>query len=117
MMSGASVFTLEALAVLHTQLKILVAVLTLDGNDTEVATMFSGLADTAGTVEPLLSGIDPGILIEIRNGLAAAGQGRRDDARADLLAAYHRLSTLIHRDQPRRAAAAHELTLRWSLEP
>jgi hypothetical protein len=117
MMSGASVSTLEALAVLHTQLKILVAVLTLDGNDTEVATMFSGLADTAGTVEPLLSGIDPGILIEIRNGLAAAGQGRRDDARADLLAAYHRLSTLIHRDQPRRAAAAHELTLRWSLEP
>ena len=54
---------------LHTQLNILVTVLTLDGNDTELATMFAGLADTAASAEPLLAGLDPVVFLEIRSAL------------------------------------------------
>lgn len=100
MRTGEGQPLVEHLAKLHTQLKILIAVLTLDGNDTAVATMFAGLADTAGTIESLLNVTDAAILVEIRDALAEAGRGRRSDARADLLAADYRLSVLIHRNQP-----------------
>lgn len=79
--------------------------------------MLTGLADTAVTAEPVLAGIDPAVLIEIRSDLAHARTGRRDDTRADLLMASRRLAILLHEDRPRRAAAAHEPTQRWTLEP
>lgn len=116
-MSADGIAALKVLPGLHRQLRILVTVLTLDGNDTEVTTMLAGLADTTAMAEPLLSGIDPAVLLEIRSALAHSRQGRRDPARADLLMASQRLATLLHRDRPRRAAAADEPTLRWTLEP
>jgi len=82
---------------LHTQLNILVTVLALDGNDTELATMFAGLADTAASAEPLLACVDPVVSLEIRSALTHAGRGHRDNARSDLLIASHRLARLLRR--------------------
>ncbi|TNC28044.1 hypothetical protein [Amycolatopsis alkalitolerans] len=116
-MAGDAVPPRAPLTGLLTQLRILVTVLTVDGHDPQVAAMFAGLADTAVDAEPMLSGIDPAVLIEIRSALAYGRRGDRDAARADLLMASQRLATLLlERDRPRRAAAADEPTKRWSIE-
>lgn len=108
--------SLDVLRQLHQRLNILVAVLTLNELDTNVTTMLTGVADTAVTAEPLLAGIDPAVLLELRSAFTQAKAGRRDDARADLLMASRRLAVLLHVDRPRRAAAADEPTRRWTLE-
>jgi hypothetical protein len=108
--------SLHVLRQLHHQLNVLVTVLTLHDLDADVSTMLTGLVNTAVTAEPLLAGIDPAVLLEIRSALAHARAGHRDDTRADLLMASRRLAILLHADRPRRAAAAHEPTQRWTLE-
>jgi hypothetical protein len=108
--------SLEVLPRLHTQVKALVVVLTVAENATQVSTLLEQLATTAATAEPLLSGIDPAVLVELRSAFTHARAGRVDELRSDLLIASGRLAVLLHADRPRRAAAAHEPTLRWALD-
>jgi predicted transcriptional regulator len=107
---------LEVLPRLHRQVKALVVVLTVADSVAEVGVLLRELADTAETAASLLSGIDPAVLVELHSAFVHARAGHLDELRSDLLIASGRLAVLLHTDRPRRAAAAHEPTLRWSLD-
>ncbi|MFI5614967.1 hypothetical protein [Amycolatopsis sp. NPDC051903] len=109
--------SLQVLYRLHTQVKALVVVLAVaDDTVHQAGVLLEQVAATAAMAEPLLSGIDPAVLLELRSAFTHARAGRVDELRSDLLIASGRLAVLLHADRPRRAAAAHEPTVRWSLD-
>jgi hypothetical protein len=104
---------LHLLARLHTQLRLLVPVLVTSAGTTEVTAMLAGLRESTARVAALLAVAEPAALDAIRSGLALAADGMPSQAGSELLNAHRRLGTLLQRDQPRRAEAAHERTMRW----
>lgn len=108
---------LSVLYKLHTQLRILVPVLTAAPEQPEITTMLGGLEATTGRAANLLTVAEPSALAAIHRALEHATSGRHNETVSELLAAYRRLSVLLRRDRPRRPAAADELTRRWQLEP
>lgn len=108
---------MDVLTRLHTQLHLLIPTLILAQDRPETSTMLVGLRETTSQATHLLAVADPVILAAIHAGLRHAAAGEHEDTRSELLAAYRRLSVLIHRDLPRRAAASHERTRRWRPDP
>ncbi|MFF6008418.1 hypothetical protein [Prauserella flavalba] len=108
---------LAVLSRMHTQLRILVSALTVAPDTPQVAAMLAGLADTTAAATELLSAAEPGTLAALRRAFGHAQARRHNETASELAAAHGRLALLLHRDRPRRIAAAEEPTLRWRLEP
>lgn len=104
---------LRTLTELRDQLHQLVPALTVGEGDPEMAPLLATVRTTTSDAEALLAVAEPIALTAIRAGLEHAAAGEHNESRTEFLTAYHRLSVLLHKDQPRRVEAAHEPTKRW----
>jgi hypothetical protein len=100
------------LARLHTQLRLLIPALTVTEGGRQAEVLLARMRESTNEAAHTLSAVEPVVLAAIEAAMRHAVAGEHDEARTELLNAYHRLSVLIHRE-PRRAEAAHERTRRW----
>lgn len=102
------------LARLHSQLRLLIPALTVTEGGRQAEVLLARLRESTNEAARTLSAVEPIVLSAIEAALGHAVACEHDEARTELLNAYHRLSVLIHRE-PRREEAAYERTRRWSI--